>query len=72
MRDNSLLSIALMAEASVPVETSYVSTATVIYNGEEKTQENAVVRRIGKYHANVWESDFLRSLSSPYAASLLI
>ncbi|GLJ51087.1 hypothetical protein SUGI_1087560 [Cryptomeria japonica] len=48
-----------MAESAVPVETCYVSAAT---------QENGVVRRIGKYHANVWESDFLRSLSSPYGA----
>nr|QGN65607.1 terpene synthase 1 [Taiwania cryptomerioides] len=57
-----------MAETAVLVETSYVTPATGICNGNAKTEENAVVRRIGEYHANVWERDFLESLSSPYGA----
>ncbi|XP_059074596.1 sesquiterpene synthase Cad-like [Cryptomeria japonica] len=50
-----------MAEAAVLVDNCYVI-------GEDETEENAVVRRIGKYHANIWERDFLQFLSSPYGA----
>ncbi|GLJ34131.1 hypothetical protein SUGI_0686020 [Cryptomeria japonica] len=35
----------------------------------KENNENLVDRRIGNYHPNVWEDDFLQSLSSPYEAS---
>nr|QIB02636.1 terpene synthase [Taiwania cryptomerioides] len=34
----------------------------------KEESDNLVVRRIGNYHPNVWEDDFLQSLSSPYGA----
>nr|AJR21035.1 sesquiterpene synthase [Callitropsis nootkatensis] len=40
----------------------------IYFNGEEKTEEKGVIRRMGEYHANVWDRDFLLSLSSPYGA----
>ncbi|GLJ39004.1 hypothetical protein SUGI_0795070 [Cryptomeria japonica] len=37
-------------------------------NANDKNTDHPVNRRVGEFHPNVWEYDFLQSLSSPYGA----